>query len=41
MKQTSDGGNNLASSDEETKQIVAKAAGEAPHYERGLRAADE
>jgi hypothetical protein len=31
----------LASADEETKERVARAGGEAPHDERGLQAADE
>jgi hypothetical protein len=31
----------LASVDEETKERVARAGGEAPHDERGLQAADE
>ena len=31
----------LASADEETRERVARAGGEAPHDERGLQAADE
>jgi hypothetical protein len=31
----------LASSDEEAKERVARAGGEAPHDERGLQAVDE
>jgi hypothetical protein len=31
----------LTSADEETKERVARAWGEAPHEERGLQAADE
>ena len=31
----------LASADEETKERVARAGGEAPHEKRGLQAADE
>ena len=31
----------LASADEETRERVARAGGEAPHEERGLQAADE
>ena len=31
----------LASADEETREKVARAGGEAPHDERGLQAADE
>jgi hypothetical protein len=31
----------LASADEETRERVARAGGEAPHNERGLQAADE
>jgi hypothetical protein len=31
----------LASADEETRERVARAGGEAPHEKRGLQAADE
>ncbi len=31
----------LASADEETRERVARAGGEAPHDERGLQAADK
>jgi hypothetical protein len=31
----------LASADEETRERVARAGGEAPHDQRGLQAADE
>ena len=31
----------LASADQETRERVARAGGEAPHDERGLQAADE
>ncbi len=31
----------LASADEETRERVARAGGEAPHDERGLQAADQ
>jgi hypothetical protein len=31
----------LASADEETRERVSRAGGEAPHDERGLQAADE
>ena len=31
----------LASADEETRERVARAGGEAPHDERGLQAADD
>ncbi len=31
----------LASADEETRERVARAGGEAPHDERGLQTADE
>ena len=31
----------LASADEETRERVARAGGDAPHDERGLQAADE
>ena len=31
----------LASADEETRERVARAGGEAPHNERGLQTADE
>jgi hypothetical protein len=46
MAQGKDNKNNnsnrgLASADEETRERVARAGGEAPHEERGLQAADE
>ena len=46
MTQGKDNKNNnsnrgLASADEETRERVARAGGEAPHEERGLQAADE
>lgn len=46
MTQGKDNKNNnsnrgLASADEETRERVARAGGEAPHDERGLQAADE
>ena len=36
-----DSNRGLASADEETRERVARAGGEAPHDERGLQAADE
>jgi hypothetical protein len=36
-----DSNRGLASADEETRERVARAGGEAPHEERGLQAADE
>ena len=41
MTESKDNKRGLASADEETKERVARAGGEAPHDERGLQAADE
>jgi hypothetical protein len=41
MTESRDNKRGLASADEETRERVAKAGGEAPHEERGLEAADE